>query len=210
VSSPLDQREREELCDLLLELGPDAPTLCEGWTTADLAAHLVVRERQPLAALGIVNERFAPRLKRAMETRKAAGFDALVAKLRRGGLVVPWRVPGLRSILNFNEFFVHHEDVRRANARGRRTDRPDLDAALWRQLGATARGLTRRIEGAGLVLRQPDGTERVANPAQPRAVLAGHPSELALYLAGRRSAADVELSGDATAVAAVERTNFGV
>ena len=39
--------ERASLCDLLAEVGPDAPTLCEGWTTALLAAHLVVRERRP-------------------------------------------------------------------------------------------------------------------------------------------------------------------
>ena len=32
---------------------PDAPTLCEGWKTRDLAAHLVVRERRPDATLGI-------------------------------------------------------------------------------------------------------------------------------------------------------------
>ncbi len=44
----IDQRERAELCDLFDELGPDAPTLCGDWTTADLAAHLVVRERNPL------------------------------------------------------------------------------------------------------------------------------------------------------------------
>ena len=46
--------ERRGLCDLLLEVGPDAPTLCTGWTTRDLAAHLVVRESRPDASLGIV------------------------------------------------------------------------------------------------------------------------------------------------------------
>ena len=35
--------ERAALVDLMAELGPDAPTLCTGWTTRDLAAHLVVR-----------------------------------------------------------------------------------------------------------------------------------------------------------------------
>jgi len=47
------EQEREQLADLLVELGPDEPTLCEGWATRDLAAHLVLRERRPLAALGI-------------------------------------------------------------------------------------------------------------------------------------------------------------
>jgi uncharacterized protein (TIGR03085 family) len=50
----LAQLERSRLCDLFLEVGPDQPTLCEGWTTADLAAHLVIRERRPDAAPGIL------------------------------------------------------------------------------------------------------------------------------------------------------------
>ena len=54
MASDLDLRERNELADLLDQLGPDAPTLCEGWNTADLAAHLVVRERDPRSAPGIL------------------------------------------------------------------------------------------------------------------------------------------------------------
>lgn len=52
---PVQQVERQGLSDLLLELGPDASTLCAGWDTVDLAVHLVVvRERKPLAAPGIL------------------------------------------------------------------------------------------------------------------------------------------------------------
>ena len=47
------REERRALCALLDETGPDAPTLCEGWTTGDLAAHLVLRERRPDAAAGV-------------------------------------------------------------------------------------------------------------------------------------------------------------
>ena len=43
------QEERLALCALLDKSGPDAPTLCEGWTTGDLAAHLVLREHRPAA-----------------------------------------------------------------------------------------------------------------------------------------------------------------
>ena len=42
--------ERQLLADLFLEVGPEAPTLCAGWTTTDLAAHLWVREHRPEAA----------------------------------------------------------------------------------------------------------------------------------------------------------------
>src|SRR5262249_60545235 len=60
------------LCDTLERVGPAAPTLCEGWTTADLAAHLVVRERKPLAGPGIVlGGPFASYTASAMEKEKA-------------------------------------------------------------------------------------------------------------------------------------------
>ncbi|MDN5962074.1 MAG: maleylpyruvate isomerase N-terminal domain-containing protein, partial [Propionibacterium sp.] len=44
---------RLALADALTQAGPDARTLCTGWTTADLAAHLYVRENDPLSLPGI-------------------------------------------------------------------------------------------------------------------------------------------------------------
>jgi hypothetical protein len=53
MAGPLfDAVERAQLADLLGELGPGAPTLLAPWTTRDLAAHLVLRERNPLAGPG--------------------------------------------------------------------------------------------------------------------------------------------------------------
>ena len=40
MSTSLARRERDALCDLALLLGPDAPTLCEGWDARDLVTHL--------------------------------------------------------------------------------------------------------------------------------------------------------------------------
>ena len=45
-------RERAALVTTMRAVGPDAPTLCGDWTTRDLAAHLVLRERRPDAAPG--------------------------------------------------------------------------------------------------------------------------------------------------------------
>lgn len=212
TEQPLDQRERTELCELFLELGPDAPTLCEGWATADLAAHLVVRERDPRSAVGIIstNERLRDYTRKLMDRQKAKGYEATVERVRRGAPLVPWRIPGLRTLLNLNEYFVHHEDVRRANGRTRRTDRPDLDDALWRMLGRGARFMTRRAKPNGLVLRRPDGDQIVAQDAEPLAILTGEPSEVVLYLMGRDGAAQIELNGDPQAVAAIERVSFGI
>src|SRR5438067_1422161 len=52
--SSFDAAERARLADLLDELGPDALTLLPPWTTRDIAAHLVLRERDPLAGPGLV------------------------------------------------------------------------------------------------------------------------------------------------------------
>src|SRR4029450_3624172 len=82
---PIDAIERDHLCDLFLKLGPDAPTLCEGWTALDLAAHLVVREHDPRAGLAILGgERFSGLERRLLDGAEKRGFDALVARLGGG------------------------------------------------------------------------------------------------------------------------------
>jgi uncharacterized protein (TIGR03085 family) len=194
-SEHLDARERRELCDLFEELGPDAPTLCEGWTTADLAAHLVVRERHPTAAGGILFPALESRTERFMEGEKAKGYPRLVDRVRNGPPLGPFAVPGLRTLINLQEYVVHHEDVRRANGLGPRTDRPDLQDALWGLLRNGARLLLRKVKGAKVRLQRPDGTS-VAAGHGPEVVVAGDPLELVLYLFGRDGAAQVEITGD--------------
>jgi uncharacterized protein (TIGR03085 family) len=198
VATPIDQREREELCALFLQLGPDAPTLCEGWTTADLAAHLVLREhfhRWPEARL---------------EAEKAKGFPNVVARLQRGAPLVPWRIPGVRTLVNGLEYFIHHEDVRRANGHGRRTDRPDLDDLSWRMTGFVGRRFAGKVKPIGLELRRPGGESRRLGSGPSSVVLNGEPTELLLYLSGRRGAAEVTLDGAPDAVATVEQVELGL
>ncbi|MCU1483788.1 MAG: uncharacterized protein JWN67_534 [Actinomycetia bacterium] len=209
TDAPLDQRERDELCDLFLALGPDAPTLCEGWATIDLAAHLYLREHRPTAAVGILVPRFAERTERVQAEVAERGLEALVADLRTPALF-PWRVPKLRDLVNLNEYVVHHEDVRRANAMGPRTDRPDLQDAMWKVVTGSARLATRKLGPVGLELARPGGERRVARKGEPSATLTGEPVELALYLGGRKANAVVELTGAPEAVAAVETAPFGV
>jgi uncharacterized protein (TIGR03085 family) len=192
MTEPIDSRERRQLCDLLLELGPDAPTLCEGWTTADLTAHLVLRD----------HFRRSPADRIAAE--KAKGFSALVARLRAGAPVVPWRIPRIRNVLSGIEYFIHHEDVRRANGRGPRNDIDDVDALAWRMTRFLGRRLARGVRPFGLELVRPDGAHHVFGSG-PTAILRGRPTELLLFVAGRRSTAQVTVEGEADAVAAVER-----
>ena len=140
--APIDERERLQLCDLLQELGPDAPTLCAGWTTSDMAAHLVLREH------------FRRWGDDARATEKAKGYSYLVSRLRAGP-PAPWRVPGVRTLANGLEYFIHHEDVRRANGRGPREDIPDLEGLCWRMTGFLGRRLASSTRPFALELQQP-------------------------------------------------------
>ena len=210
MATPLDAIERDELCDLFLELGPDAPTLCEGWTTLDLAAHLVVRERDPRGGLVILGgERFAGLESKLMGRAKEKGLDALVARLRSGPPLL-WQTPGLRTALNLNEWFVHHEDVRRANGQGPRDGLDQLDAALWRLLGRMGRFMVRGLNGTGLTVEAPGLGTRTVRSGTPSATLTGPPEELILYLNGRRTAAKVDVDGDDAALAALAGARLGV
>ena len=60
-------KERAALCDTFDKYGAEAPTLCEGWLTLDLAAHLVAREARSDAAIGLVIPAFAGHLQRVMD-----------------------------------------------------------------------------------------------------------------------------------------------
>jgi uncharacterized protein (TIGR03085 family) len=208
----LDAVEREQLCDLMVELGPGAPTLLEPWTTHDLAAHLVIREHDYRAAPGLVLPgpwgRFAERRRTALTRRP---YATLLATVRSGPPRGFFRIGWVRRVPNLNEFFVHHEDVRRANGLGPRTNAGALDEALWRNVGFVPWFLARRLRGVGLDLEWA-GTSEVlrARRGTPAARLTGLPGELLLYLFGRQEAARVEVSGPREATEAVERVRFGM
>jgi len=76
--------ERQSLCDTFERVGPDAPTLCSPWLTRDLAAHLVVRERRPDVAAGIVLPALASRLEQVQKGYVAWDWPRLVNEVRSG------------------------------------------------------------------------------------------------------------------------------
>lgn len=201
------KRERLLLADLLEASGPDAPTLCEGWTTRDLAAHLIVRERRPDAAGGILIKQLAPRLERVMDEMRAKPYEELIQLIRTGPpRFSPFSLKQIDEASNTVEFYVHTEDVRRAQPDW--TPR-ELDAVfqdtLWSRLERMARMLGRGAP-TGLVLRRPDGQTAVAHRGAPVVTVTGEPAELLMFAHGRQSAARVELDGDVDAVAKARGT----
>ncbi|MFE6332614.1 TIGR03085 family metal-binding protein [Streptomyces sp. NPDC057806] len=199
--STFAKRERLLLADLLEAEGPEAPTLCEGWTTRDLAAHVVVRERRPDAAGGILIKPLAARLERVMAEFTDKPYEELIHLIRTGPpRFSPFSLKQVEEMSSTVEFYVHTEDVRRARPdwTPRELD-PVFQDALWSRLERTAR-LMGRSTPTGLVLRRPDGQTAVAQRGTPVVTATGQPSELLLFLYGRQNAADVELEGEKAAI----------
>ncbi len=206
--------ERQELADLLLAVGPAAPTLDEGWTTRDLAAHLVVRERRPDAAAGILLPPLRGHGERVRTGLAAHPYERLVELVRRPPWWSPVSNPLVHEPANLLEFFIHHEDVRRASPDWHpRALATDLQAALGlSQLGKLAEfGAARRRNWR----RLRDGLEGVPGLILPRPTPGSDPSwfgfvitvepdagftrgELTAFLEARRIGTRVLFAGNLT------------
>ncbi|WP_324652826.1 TIGR03085 family metal-binding protein [Georgenia sp. H159] len=198
--------ERHALAATFREVGPGAPTLCEGWRSEDLLAHVVLRETRPWVLALDMRAGAAPGQEpRQSEVARAAGtpggYAALVDELLGSDGLRPTRLGG--DAVNLVEFVVHHEDLRRAGDAPRPPRRlPDaMREAVWAQLSRMAR-LAVRAAPVGVVLVSTTGQRAVARRAADSVAVVGDPVELALYLMGRTERADVELRGAPDAVAA--------
>ena len=206
MASPLlAQRERQTVCDLLLAVGPDAPTLCAGWDSADLAAHLVVRERRPDSGPGIV---WAPlagytdKVRRSVKDRTP--WEKLVETVRQGP---PRLLRPFDGAMNTIEYFIHAEDVRRAQPDWTpRPLSPELADALWARLSPGA--LAKKVP-ATIVISSPGRVDKVAGSG-PRLVLTGDPGELTLFASGRQAASKVEISGDGALAEHLRTATLGI
>ncbi|RFC75658.1 TIGR03085 family metal-binding protein [Streptomyces sp. AcE210] len=195
------KRERLLLADLLEAAGPDAPTLCEGWNARDLAAHVVVRERRADAAGGILIKQLAQRLERVQAEFAEKPYDELIQLIRTGPpRFSPFSLKQIDEASNAVEFYVHTEDVRRAQPdwTPRELD-PVFADVLWSRLERMARVVGRKSP-VGLVLRRPDGRTVVAHKGAPVVTVTGEPAELLMFAFGRQDAARVETEGEKDAI----------
>ena len=202
------QRERAALVAALRDVGPDAPTLCDGWDTRDLAAHLMVREYRVDAAPGILIPRFAAHTARVQEdVAEHTKWDDLVNKVAAGPpLYSPLKL--VDSVANVAEMFIHHEDIRRAQPNWQpRTLDSDLTGRLRRTLSMMAR-LTLSKMPARVQLRTPDGETVLIAGRGPAVTVTGPPEELLLFSTGRL--ARVDYSGDPEVVQSVQDAPKGL
>jgi uncharacterized protein (TIGR03085 family) len=203
--------ERLALAALLEETGPNAPTLCAGWQTRDLAAHVVVRERRPDAGVGMLGGPLAGYTARVQQGYlDKYSYQQLIGIFRAGPPPLsPFAIPGADEAANTVEYFVHHEDVRRAAEGWAERDLPAGQAdALWHRLKGSR--LFLRSAPTGIVFARADAaatepastaTPIVAKNATVSVTVTGTPAELTLWSMGRVTAARVKLDGPDQAVA---------
>lgn len=207
-------RERALLCDLAELVGPDAPTLSGEWTVRDLVSHLLVRERHP-AAVGIVVSPLAGWHDAEVDKGARDDFESLVDRLRAGPpFWSPFALPVLGDLANVAEYFVHHEDVRRAGdgwePRGLDPDDQDL---LWKVVLTLGRTVGAQAPvGVVAVRTDADGRATVRRPRRGTGTVEvrGTPEEIVLFLYGRQDQARVELDGEPDDVARLSGASLGL
>ena len=211
---PMSRSERAALCNTALETGQEAPTLCDGWTVQDLVIHLLVRERDPLGAPGIVVPALEGLTRRSAARLQGHDFTALVERVRNGPpRWSPLALPPLDRTVNTLEYFVHHEDIRRAQPGWTPRELTDREqAALWKALAVAGKGLVRSA-GVPVELRWDDGERRrtsVLRAGDDPVLLTGQPSELVLLVYGRTQVRGITTDGPPEKVARLREADLGL
>lgn len=182
--------ERRRLGELLLALGPDAPTLDEGWVTRDLIAHLLTREHNPIREF-------------TKGSQPVTDYESGVHRWMAGP---PFLFRYIDPLVNTAENFIHHEDVRRG---GGEIEPRDFSETVNTQLTHWARRfgtMTLRKSTVPVILQPTGGTplvvgkkHGVAEHGDDVVRVSGDPGELLLWVTGR-DAVRVTVEGDESRV----------
>lgn len=207
VHTTVARRERAALADLFDAVGPDQPTLNEGWLTSDLLHHVIIRERRPVAALSRAIGPLHFWSERVISKIAARPWSAQVDIFRGGPQwFSPVRLDTVDSLLNTAEYFIHHEDVRRGLPGWTvRTLDPETEEAVTDQVKGGFSRLQLKKLGIGVQAQLPDRRTFQLRLGDPAVTLIGAPSELLLWISGRRADCEVDVQGSPAALAMLER-----
>jgi uncharacterized protein (TIGR03085 family) len=211
---PMSRTERAALCNAALEAGEQAPTLCGRWTVKDLVIHLLVRERDPLGAPGILLPQLENLTDRSARRLAKQDFSSLVERVRQGPPKwSPMALPPLDRAVNTLEYFVHHEDIRRAGSDWEPRELTEREQrVIWKSIAVAGKGLVRPA-GVPVEIRWPHDEHHrsaVLRKGEDPAVVSGAPAELALFLFGRDQHTGLRFSGAEHSVRALNKGQLGL
>ncbi|WP_289018119.1 TIGR03085 family metal-binding protein [uncultured Ornithinimicrobium sp.] len=208
---------RDLLASTALDLGPQAPTLCDPWRVRDLMAHLVVRESRPDVLPGIGLDGGPLRRHTDQVQDRVAGrrdLPQLAEAVRRGpARWWPTSVGAVDDLVNVPELAVHLEDMVRAQPDWEPTRLPEeVQRALWTSLRRSGRMLYGRAPVGVVVVAEGHGRASLRRPPgrAGTVVLRGTPLELTLHAFGRDAVARVEATGEDADLAALDRHHRSV
>lgn len=192
-------QQRQDLATALRSVSADAPTLCEGWAAEDLALHIVIRDSRPDLLVGPSLPLVGEHADKALQNLRNTGYESLVNRAASGP---PWffpqNFPPLNDLMNTAEFYIHTEDVLRAQ--------PDFDPAhpraiseklrrrLWRQ-GTLMFPMAARSAKQRITFESPGYGSTTSGPSSaPKRKITGPPEELLLWAFGREEKAQVTIT----------------
>ncbi len=204
MSESLARTERLGLVEVFRSLGPSAPTLCEGWRTADLLAHLVLRERKPVAALGILVSSLSARTEQ-LTLELASDFEANIRLFESGP--PSWNpMRYLDALVNGSEMLIHHEDVLRAQPEWKPRV---LSAQAQQEARRILRGAAQLMTRGAKVKVRPDPAGALT-PANGEVVIRGDEVDILLRISGRSTNVHVTILGSAHDVQLFENSRLGI
>ena len=210
----MSRTERAALCNTALEAGEQAPTLCGRWTVKDLVIHLLVRERDPLGAPGIVLPQLEGLTDRSARRLARQDFSSLVERVRSGPpRWSPMSLPPLDRALNTLEYFVHHEDIRRAGTEWEPRELTEREQkVIWKAISAAGKGLV-RPSGVPVEIRWVSAEREstaVLRKGEDPVVVSGTPAEITMMLFGREQYVGLEFDGPEASVKKLTATDLGL
>jgi uncharacterized protein (TIGR03085 family) len=205
----LAKRERVAISQLLRKLGPDAPTLCEGWNSFDLLVHLVSRETRPDAAIGLVVPALSSYTSKVAQDIKSRGFENLITEFEHGPKRTSFfALPGVDNLANSFEFLIHHEDLLRGQPDySPRTLDEDDKKLIWKRFTQSGKLLLRKAK-VGIIAQSDQGTYTIKS-GNSCVTMKGEVIDLLLFAYGRKAHVNIEFEGEESAIRILKETKFG-
>ena len=210
----MSRTERAALCNTALEAGRAGTDVVRSLDGQGPGHPPAGPRAGPARRPGILVPQLERLTDRSARRLAAQDFTSLVERVRSGPpRWSPMALPALDRAVNTLEFFVHHEDIRRAAPGWQPRELTEREQrALWKAISVAGKGLVRPA-GVPVEIRWPgDEGDRTAvlRKGEDPAVVSGAPAELALFLFGRDQHTGLEFAGPQARCEPLTKGDLGI